>query len=415
MKRMTEYSGREIALQLTGRLFFSVAVLLAITTLSCKQRDLTGQLAQLEEDSSSGVFVPVPQQVGEHEIHTLEIGAKAVDFNLPDVSGKFYALSDFSESDILVIIFTCNHCPTAQAYEDRIISFTADYKDKGVSVAAIMPNSAFSLLPEECGYSDLDDTYSSMVIRAKDKQFNFPYLYDGDNEAVSIQYGPTATPHAFVFNKNRELVYSGRLDASEKPGSANADDLRAAVDALISGQQVTQPVNKAFGCSIKWAWKTDWTEKVNADWNNKPVTLEKISKSGIAELLANKTEKLRLINVWATWCGPCIIEYPELVNLQRMYGNRKFEFISISADKPEQSDQALDFLKSRHSALQNYIFDSDDKYALIEAIDPSWNGALPYSLLVEPGGKIVYVMQGTVDLLELKKTIVDHPLIGRYY
>jgi thiol-disulfide isomerase/thioredoxin len=415
MKRMTEYSGREIALQLTGRLFFSVAVLLAITTLSCKQRDLTGQLAQLEEDSSSGVFVPVPQQVGEHEIHTLEIGAKAVDFNLPDVSGKFYALSDFSESDILVIIFTCNHCPTAQAYEDRIISFTADYKDKGVSVAAIMPNSAFSLLPEECGYSDLDDTYSSMVIRAKDKQFNFPYLYDGDNEAVSIQYGPTATPHAFVFNKNRELVYSGRLDASEKPGSANADDLRAAVDALISGQQVTQPVNKAFGCSIKWAWKTDWTEKVNADWNNKPVTLEKISKSGIAELLANKTEKLRLINVWATWCGPCIIEYPELVNLQRMYGNRKFEFISISADKPEQSDQALEFLKSRHSALQNYIFDSDDKYALIEAIDPSWNGALPYSLLVEPGGKIVYVMQGTVDLLELKKTIVDHPLIGRYY
>jgi thiol-disulfide isomerase/thioredoxin len=415
MKRMTEYSGREIALQLTGRLFFSVAVLLAITTLSCKQRDLTGQLAQLEEDSSSGAFVPVPQQVGEHEIHTLEIGAKAVDFSLPDVSGKFYALSDFSESDILVIIFTCNHCPTAQAYEDRIISFTADYKDKGVSVAAIMPNSAFSLLPEECGYSDLDDTYSSMVIRAKDKQFNFPYLYDGDNEAVSIQYGPTATPHAFVFNKNRELVYSGRLDASEKPGSANADDLRAAVDALISGQQVTQPVNKAFGCSIKWAWKTDWTEKVNADWNNKPVTLEKISKSGIAELLANKTEKLRLINVWATWCGPCIIEYPELVNLQRMYGNRKFEFISISADKPEQSDQALEFLKSRHSALQNYIFDSDDKYALIEAIDPSWNGALPYSLLVEPGGKIVYVMQGTVDLLELKKTIVDHPLIGRYY
>ena len=415
MKRMTDYSGREIALQLTGRLFFSVAVLLAITTLSCKQRDLTGQLAQLEEDSSSGVFVPVPQQVGEHEIHTLEIGAKAVDFNLPDVSGKFYALSDFSESDILVIIFTCNHCPTAQAYEDRIISFTADYKDKGVSVAAIMPNSAFSLLPEECGYSDLDDTYSSMVIRAKDKQFNFPYLYDGDNEAVSIQYGPTATPHAFVFNKNRELVYSGRLDASEKPGSANADDLRAAVDALISGQQVTQPVNKAFGCSIKWAWKTDWTEKVNADWNNKPVTLEKISKSGIAELLANKTEKLRLINVWATWCGPCIIEYPELVNLQRMYGNRKFEFISISADKPEQTDQALDFLKSRHSALQNYIFDSDDKYALIEAIDPSWNGALPYSLLVEPGGKIVYAMQGTVDLLELKKTIVDHPLIGRYY
>ena len=93
-------------------------------------------------------------------------------------------------SPVLVILFTCNHCPTAQAYEDRIIQFTSDYKDKGVSVVAIMPNSAYSLLLEECGYTDLDDTYESMIIRAKDKEFNFPYLYDGDNEAVSIQYGP---------------------------------------------------------------------------------------------------------------------------------------------------------------------------------------------------------------------------------
>ncbi len=257
--------------------------------------------------------------------------------------------------------------------------------------------------------------YESMIIRAKDKKFNFPYLYDGDDEAVSVKYGPVATPHAFVFNKNRELVYTGRLDASEKPGTANAEDLRAAVDATLLGKPVATPVNKSFGCSIKWAWKVEWTDKTNKDWELKPVKLEKIAKKGIAELLANKSGKLRLINVWATWCGPCVIEYPEMVNLQRMYGNRSFEFISLSADKPAMYDKVLEFLKSNHSSVQNFLFDSDDKYALIEAVDPNWNGALPYTVLVEPGGKIVYSMQGAVDLLQLKKAIIENPLMGRYY
>ena len=393
----------------------TVAILVTGILLSCNTGKGKKEVAGAEQDSSAMGFKPNPQKVAAREVTTMKIGEKAPDFRLPDVSGKFYQLDDFRDSPVLVIIFTCNHCPTAQAYEDRIIRFTKEYKDKGVSVVAIMPNSSYALLLEECGYSDLDDTYESMNIRAKDKGFNFPYLYDGDDEAVSVQYGPAATPHAFVFNRNRELCYVGRIDASEKPGTANAEDLRAAVDAVLTGKPVATPENKAFGCSTKWAWKIEWTEKINNDWNNKPVTLDKISTAGIKELLANKSDKIRLINVWATWCGPCVIEYPELVNLQRMYGERKFEFISVSADKPENQDKALEFLKSKHSAVRNYIFDQDDKYALINAVDPAWNGALPYSILVEPGGSAVYSVQGTVDLLELKKKIVDHPLIGRYY
>jgi thiol-disulfide isomerase/thioredoxin len=392
-----------------------VMMLVTAVLLSCNPNRGKKATTPGDQDTSAVGFKPNPQKIEERHVQTMKIGDKAVDFNLPDVSGRFYQLDDFKESSVMVIIFTCNHCPTAQAYEDRIIQFTSDYRDKGVSVVAIMPNSAYSLLLEECGYSDLDDTYESMIIRAKEKNFNFPYLYDGDNEAVSIQYGPTATPHAFVFNKNRELCYVGRLDASEKPGTGNAGDLRAAVDAILSGKPVETPENKSFGCSVKWAWKTEWTEKVNNDWNNRPVTLEKISKAAIADLLANKSEKIRLINVWATWCGPCVIEYPELVKLQRMYGDRKFEFISLSADKPDDPEKVLDFLKSRYSAVKNYVFDQDDKYALIEAVDPAWNGALPYTMLVEPGGRIIYSVQGAVDLLELKQKIVEHPLIGRYY
>jgi thiol-disulfide isomerase/thioredoxin len=368
-----------------------------------------------DKSNSYSGYIPHPVKLEKQEVVTLKIGEEAPDFSLPDVSGKYYSLEDFKKAKVLVVLFSCNHCPTAQAYEERVIIFTDEYKDKEVELVAISSTSAFGLLPEECGYSDLDDSYESMKIAARDRGYNFPYLYDGDDQAVSIKYGPVATPHAFVFNKERKLVYVGRIDDSEKPGTANAEDLRAAVDAVLEGNIPDNQVNKAFGCSIKWSWKTEWTEKVNKEWEAKAVSLNKIDETGIQEMKENSSEKLRLINVWATWCAPCIIEYPDLLLLQRYYGNRAFEFVSVSADSPEKFDDVLDFLNSKNSAIDNYIFDTDDKYALIECIDPDWNGALPYTLLIEPGGKLVYSNQGVVDLLELKRVIVEHALIGRYF
>ena len=361
-------------------------------------------------------FVASPQPVPEREVPELEIGAEAPDFNLPGVDGKFYRLRDFDDAEVLCIIFTCNHGPTAQAYEERVKSMVRDYRDKGVQVVAISPNSPVSLLYEELGYTDLNDDYEAMVIRARDMEYNFPYLYDGDTEEASIRYGPVATPHAYVFDRNRQLRYRGRLDGSEKPGTADAEDLRAALDAVLAGREVAVPETKTFGCSVKWAWNTAYKEQVEKEWKERPVTLENIDVAGVRALVKNEDSgKLRLINVWATWCGPCIVEYPDFLVLQRMYGARDFEFVSLSADKIDQKEKALKFLAEKESGVKNYIFTENDTYALIEAIDPAWNGALPYTLLVEPGGKAVFSHQGTVRMLELKRAIVEHPMMGRYY
>ena len=134
---------------------------------------------------------------------TLPLGASAPDFNLPGVDGRNWALKDFADAKILVVVFTCNHCPTAQYYEERIKQITADYKDKGVAVVAIMPNDPKAVRFDELGWTDLGDTFDEMKIRARDHQFNFPYLYDGDTESVAHAYGPvprhmclSSTPHA---------------------------------------------------------------------------------------------------------------------------------------------------------------------------------------------------------------------------
>lgn len=365
--------------------------------------------------SQTAAFKPNPQAVAEIPHEVLAIGATAPDFRLPATDGKYYSLKDFAKAKVLVIVFTCNHCPTAQAYEDRIIALTNDYKAKGVQVIAISPNSPVALLYEELGYTDLNDDFASMQQRVKDKKYNFPYLYDGDNHAVSVKYGPVATPHVFVFDAARKLQYQGRIDASEKPGSANSEDLRASIDAVLAGKAPTVQTTKVFGCSTKWAWKNEYKEKVEKDWEAKAVKLEEINTEGLKELLANKSDKLLLINVWASWCGPCIVEYPEFIKMQRMYGDRDFEFVSISADKIENKDKALALLKKKYSAVRNYIFKGKDSYALIEAIDPDWNGALPYTMLIEPGGKVYYKIQNSINALALRKMITEHPKLGRYY
>lgn len=346
---------------------------------------------------------------------TLGIDKAAPDFNLKGTDGKQYSLQSFSKAKVLVIIFSANHCPTAQAYEDRIKDIAHEYKEKGVQVVLISSNDNQALNLSELGYTDLGDTYEEMKIRYKDQYFNFPYLYDGDNQKTALAYGPVATPHAFVFDSNRKLKYEGRIDISEKPGTAHGEDLRTAISSVLEGKPVSPATTKVFGCSMKWSWKAEYTRQLYKKWAELPVSVNDITVDGVKELIQNKSKKLRLINIWATWCGPCTMEFPDFITIDRMYRGRDFEFISISTDKPERKDRVLDFLKENQASNKNFIFSGSNVYELIEAVDPNWKGALPYTLLVEPGGKIVFGQQGTIDALKVKRAIVDHPLIGRYF
>ena len=182
----------------------------------------------------SGFRFSAPAFVDEHK--TLPIGAQAPDFSLPGVDGKTYSLSSFADAKVLVIVFTCNHCPTAQAYENRIIQLQKDYASKGVALVAIMPNDPSSIRLDELGYTDMGDSFEEMKRRAEERHFNFPYLYDGDTESASRQYGPIATPHVFIFDQDRKLRYSGRIDDVEKP------------------TKIPQPIGRTqrHRCAVEW-------------------------------------------------------------------------------------------------------------------------------------------------------------------
>jgi len=347
------------------------------------------------------------------DVPILPIGASAPDFNLLGIDDNYHSLHSYDDADVLVLIFTANHCPSAQAYEDRIIDIVNDYKDKGVAVVAISSNNPDAIRLDELGYTDMSDTFDEMKLRAKDKNYNFPYLYDGDEQAALRAYGPTSTPHLFIFDKDRKCRYTGRIDDSEDAEKVKSNDARNAIDAILSGKPVPIETTKTFGCSMKWASLKETAVKAIQQWNAEEVDVEMIDVAGIRQLLKNESGKLRAINVWATWCGPCISEFPELIKINRMFRHRDFEMVTISADAPEKNDDVLKFLKKNYSSCQNYHFSADDKYALIEAIDKDWPGALPYTLLVKPGGEIIFRKLGIINQLELRKAIVDY--LGREY
>ncbi|HPD46771.1 MAG TPA: redoxin family protein [Anaerohalosphaeraceae bacterium] len=346
------------------------------------------------------------------EARTLEIGASAPDFMLPGVDNRYYALKDFAEADVLVVVFTCNHCPTAQAYEERIKQLAADYKDKGVKLVAISPNDPQAVRLDELGYSDLNDSFDEMKIRAQQRQFNFPYLYDGDNQRVSKMYGPVTTPHVFIFDKARKLRYAGRVDNSER-GEVKSADARNAIEALLAGKKPPVETTRTFGCSVKWSDKRHLVQEAFEKWAKEPVTLETIDEAGVRKLLRNDTENLRLINVWASWCGPCVAEFPELVATNRMYRGRNFEMVTLSTDDPANRAGVLNFLKKQQASTTNYIFHTADIDAFAEALGSGWRGAIPFSLIVKPGGEVLYKQEGILDMLTARGIIVEY--LGRTY
>jgi thiol-disulfide isomerase/thioredoxin len=345
---------------------------------------------------------------------TLTIGSKAPDFLLKGTDNKMHSLKTYATAKILIVYFTCNHCPTAQAYEDRIQKIVDKYKPKGVQLVAIMPNSDKAVRFDELGYTDISDSFAEMKMRVKDKKYTYPYLYDGATQTTAQKYGAVATPHAYVFDKARKLQYVGRIDDNEHIGQEKTQELVDAIESVLKGEPVAVPVTKTFGCSVKWASKSATLITEAESWAKEPVTLERANLSKLKELMENKdSKKYRLLNVWATWCGPCVAEFSSLVETNHMYRRRDFEFVTLSADDLKSEGKVLNFLKEKMSSSKNYILDGATKYEMIEAIDPKWQGALPYTVLIDPNGKIVYKQMGMIDILKLRKATVEH--IGRYY
>jgi len=137
-----------------------------------------------------------------------------------------------------------------------------------------------------------------------------------------------------------------------------------------------------------------------------PVNVELVDARGLKALRNDGSGKIRLVNFWATWCGPCVTEFPDLITINRMYRHRAFELVTVSANYPDEQKEVMAFLRKQQASCRNLLFGETDKYKLMEAFDPKWDGALPYSVLLGLNGEVLYKCQEAIDPLEVKRAIV---------
>jgi peroxiredoxin len=365
-----------------------------------------------------------------NDIQDLKIGDAAPDFKLLGIDDKRHTLGDYRAAKVLMVAFISNHCPDSHAAEARIKKLIRDMPAGQFSLVAINPNSPDGLSIDELGFSKYNDGFDDMKKYAADEGFNFPYLYDGETQAIAKAYGCLATPHVFVFDADRKLRYKGQFDDSRFADEATvtSQDARHAVEALLAGKPVPVEITKPHGCSTKWLDKKDLVSKKVEQWDKTPVDMEVIDAAGVAGLRKNGTNKMRLFNVWATTCAPCVAEFPELVTTARKFGLRDFELITISTDDPKDSAKVKAFLEKRGAGLldrlkpslkaegrttNSYIFKEADTNALMKALDPEWPGAIPHTVLVGTNGEILWRHNGAVNGEELRTVILEK--MGRFY
>jgi peroxiredoxin len=340
----------------------------------------------------------------EHPI--LAIGSLAPDFSLPGVDGKTHKLSDYASARILAIVFECNHCPVSQLYESRIEKLYRDYRSKGVAFVAINPNNPKSIRLNELGYTDVTDSLEEMKIRTAFRHIEWPYLYDGETQGVSVKFGVVATPHIYLFDRDRKLQYQGRIDDNQREDLVKSEDARNALEAMLAGKPVPVTETHAFGCTTKWMSKATGVEEEWAKIQAEPVTLDPIGAEDLKKLRANQDGKVLLVNFWSTNCALCASQFLDLETTFRMYRLRAFDFVTVATDPPDHAPAVLAYLKKQYASSTNKQFASADVAGLQAAWGARWKPGTPYTAVIGTDGKVLYEKEGKIDILEVRRTIL---------
>jgi thiol-disulfide isomerase/thioredoxin len=339
----------------------------------------------------------------------LEIGSPMPEFALKGVDGNVYTPESVADAQLVVVAFITNHCPASQMYEERLKQLITDYRAQGVAFLAIQPDAPEATAPSELNFTDVEDDFAGMVIRAQHRKFDFPYLDDGENQSVVGQFGPKVTPHVFIFDQQRTLRYEGRIDNHLIASKATSFEARDAIEALLANEPVPVARTSVFGCSIKWRDKRQSADRERAEWQRQPVSLQSISLDELSALrLAPPGNTLTMINMWATWCGPCRIEMPELLKSYQWYRSRGVDLVTVALDAPENHANVLAFLEQVHAPVSNYLVDTDDFFAVQRAFDTAWQSGVPYTLVLDRYGTVIFRHEGELDILELRRTILAY-------
>jgi thiol-disulfide isomerase/thioredoxin len=354
------------------------------------------------------------------------IGSPAPDFELQDLSGQPHALKSY-RGKLTVITFLSARCPISNAYKDRVKAVAEDYAKQGVAFLGINASA--------------DEPLDEVRAHAEQNQFNFTILKDEGN-VVADAYAAERTPKVYVIDAGGVLRYQGRIDNSHNPRLVKHNDLRAALDELLAGKPVSVASTQAMGCILKRtqdlaqsktakppvtkpvatkpaASKPAVTKSAAAKPTTSAAGKPAVAKSTVSkpatnaaagpkvpllkpeafgELIKQSQGKVLVINFWATWCGPCVAEFPELVKLDLAYRDKGVRMVGITADDLEDlKPKVIPFLKEQKAEYENFLQDTDDPQQMVDVVMKDWPGVLPATFVYDKTGKLIWHRFGIID------------------
>lgn len=339
----------------------------------------------------------------------LPIGADLPDASLLGIDDKRHTLKEYAAAKVLVVMFESNHCPASIAYEHRVLDLYDSYRNRGVEVVAVNPNNPKAVRLNELGYTDMNDSFEEMKLRAAFMNLTWPYLYDGETQELAKKFGAVATPHIFVFDQERKLRYQGAIDDNRNRLLVKEKYAENAVEALLAGRPVPVAETRAPGCATKWLT----TSLVGVETEMKqiqatPVTLSSIGGDELKALRANSgTGRTVVVSFWQSGSTASESQFSDLQTTYRMYAGSKrpMDMITVSTDPAARSEAVLAYLRSQYATTPNRQL-SIDVTAAQAAMGLKWNPAQPFTVVIGPDGNVVYQKEGRVDIFAMRRYVL---------
>lgn len=324
----------------------------------------------------------------------LVIGERPPEFELTDLEGRSHRLSEYQGRPVL-LTFHSVRCPISRAYTERLRALARDFR-LAHSLEMLAINASANESDEE------------VATRMREADLPFPVLRDRRG-LLADMYGVVRTPHVFLLDERGYLRYQGRIDNSHQPRSVTRSDLREALGEVLAGKPVRVAETVAMGCPIvrtAEASRVPATEQGPSVPEKMQPAVRLLKPEGYAPLLRESAGRVVVVNFWATWCGPCVAEFPELVRLDRELRERGVRFIGISADDPEDlQTKVVPFLRNQEASYPNFIQQVDDPQEMIDVVRKDWPGTLPATFVYDTNGQMVYTRLGIFDREVLRREI----------
>jgi peroxiredoxin len=313
------------------------------------------------------------------------VGQPVPDFTLADLSGRTHSLKDYRGKSV-VVGFISARCPISNAYKDRIRAIADEYAKRGVAFLGVN--------------SSADESIEEARAYAAKNNLDFPILKDEGN-VVADAYAAERTPKIYLIDGEGVLRYQGRIDNSQDPRMVKRNDLREALNEMLSGKPVSVAETKALGCLIKRVQdakaipamapaKTKVTQAEPKVGTLKPADFGKFKDSAKGKVL--------VLNFWATWCGPCVAEFPELVALDAKYRDKGVKLVGITADDADDvQPKVIPFIKKHNVKFDIIRQDTDDPEEMLNQITKDWNGVIPATFVYDKKGNLAYSRFGIID------------------